>query len=263
VGETGMTILILGGTAEARELASALVATGEDVLTSLAGRVNRPALPGGRVRIGGFGGVDGLAGFLTAHRIAAVVDATHPFAAQISANAAAAGARTGTPLLRLERPGWRDHPLAETWIWVPDPPAAMVAADAARRPFLTTGRQSLDTFLATAHQWSESLPWTERAVVVRVVDPPEVALPPIWTVIISRGPYQYQDERQLMIDYYIDTLITKDSGGASTFAKLEAAHDLAIPVVIIQRPGPTADGSSATTVHQAVTWLRARRRPST
>ena len=255
-----MTILILGGTAEARELAAALVAAGEDVLTSLAGRVSKPALPAGRVRIGGFGGADGLADFLRTDRVAAMVDASHPFAARISANAAAAAARTGTPLLRLERPGWADHQLADSWTWVPDAETAILAAEDAHRPFLSTGRQSLGTFLAPAPRSWESMPWTDRAVVVRVVDPPTVALPPSWTMIISRGPYRFDGERQLMIEHRIDTLITKDSGGTSTVAKLDAAHDLGISVVIIQRPAPAADGSTATTVHQAVTWLR---RPST
>ena len=239
-----MTILILGGTAEARELASALVATGADVLTSLAGRVSKPGVSPGRVRIGGFGGVDGLSAFLTDHKITAVVDATHPFAAQISSNAAAAAAGTGTPLLRLERPSWADHPLAAGWTWVPDAQAAILAADDAHRPFLSTGRQSLATFLR----------WTDRAAVVRVVDPPTVALPPTWTVIISRGPYWFEKERQLLIDQRIDTLITKDSGGTSTVAKLEAAHDLAIPVVIIRRPRP-AGGTVVRAVDQAVTWI--------
>ena len=243
-----MTILILGGTAEARELAAALVAAGEVVLTSLAGRVSKPALPVGRVRIGGFGGADGLAEFLMANRIAAVVDATHPFAAQISTNAAAATARTGTPLLRLERPGWADHPLAGSWTWVPDVPAAALAADAARRPFLTTGRQSLEAFLR----------WDDRPALVRVVEPPALTLPDAWTLIISRGPYHYQEERQLMIEYSIDTLITKDSGGAHTEAKLEAAHDLALQVLIIQRPAPTGGVTTARTVDQAVTWIQAR-----
>ena len=243
-----MTILILGGTAEARELAAALGAASEDVLTSLAGRVSKPALPVGRVRIGGFGGADGLAEFLMANRIAAVVDATHPFAAQISTNAAAAAARTGTPLLRLERPGWHDHPLEKAWTWVPDVPAAMVAADAARRPFLTTGRQSLEAFLR----------WDDRPALVRVVEPPAFTLPDAWTMIISRGPYHYQEELQLMIEYSIDTLITKDSGGAHTVAKLEAAHDLALQVLIIQRPAPTGGVTTARTVDQAVTWIQAR-----
>ena len=158
-----MTILILGGTSEARELAAALVASGADVISSLAGRVSRPALPAGRVRVGGFGGVDGLVDYLRAGKITAVVDATHPFAAQISANAAAATALAGVPLLRLERPGWRDHPQAGSWTWVADAAAARAAAEAARRPFLTTGRQSLEAFL----------PWADRRAIVRVVDPPE------------------------------------------------------------------------------------------
>jgi precorrin-6A/cobalt-precorrin-6A reductase len=240
-----VTILILGGTAEARELASALVAAGEDVLTSLAGRVNRPALPVGRVRIGGFGGVDGLSAFLTANRIRALVDATHPFAAQISANAAAASACAGTPLLRLERPGWADHPLAADWTWVPDIPAAMRAAEAARRPFITTGRQSLQSFLF----------WSSRAVVARTVDPPPFELPSTWTLITSRGPYPDETERQLLINYDIDALITKDSGGTHTVAKLEAASDLSIPVVIIQRPPSAAGGMPATNVDQALAWV--------
>jgi precorrin-6A/cobalt-precorrin-6A reductase len=243
-----VTILILGGTAEARELAAVLVAAGEEVLTSLAGRVRKPALPAGRVRIGGFGGSDGLAEFLTTNPITAMVDATHPFAALMSAYAAAAAASTETPLLRLERPGWRDHPLAETWTWVPDAPAAMPAADSAQQPFLTTGRQSLDVFL----------PWDDRHAVVRVVEPPAFALPAVWTMIISRGPYLYDHERQLMIDHTVDTLITKDSGGAYTVAKLEAASDLGIPVVVIQRPAPAGGDSTVTTVGQAVTWVQAR-----
>jgi precorrin-6A/cobalt-precorrin-6A reductase len=242
-----MTILVLGGTAEARELAAALVGSGKEVLSSLAGRVSRPALPAGRVRIGGFGGAEGLAAFLTANRIAALVDATHPFAARISANAATAAVRTRTPLLHLERPGWADHPLAPSWSWASDAPAAAVAAQHARRPFLTTGRKSLEAFLH----------WDDRPAVVRVVEPPAFALPEAWALVISRGPYRYDDERQLLIDHRIDTLITKDSGGAHTVAKLEAAGDLDIPVVIIQRPSPTAQGETATTVDQAVTWVQA------
>jgi precorrin-6A/cobalt-precorrin-6A reductase len=242
-----MMILILGGTAEARELASALVATGADVLTSLAGRVSKPALPPGQIRIGGFGGVDGLADFLTANKVAALVDATHPFAARISANATAAAARTGTPLLHLERPGWADHPLAAGWTWVSDIPAAMRAADSAQRPFVSTGRQSLTAFER----------WADRPTVVRVVEPPSVPLPAAWTVVISRGPYDYSVERQLLIEYGIDAVITKDSGGAHTVAKLEAAHELDIPVVIIQRPPSVAGDMPATNVDQAFAWVQA------
>ena len=242
-----MTILILGGTAEARELAAALVAGGEDVISSLAGRVSRPARPAGRVRVGGFGGVDGLIGYLRAGKITAVIDATHPFAAQISANAAAATSFDGVPLLRLERPGWRDHPQADSWTWVRDTAAARAAAIAARRPFLTTGRQSLEEFLS----------WADRRALVRVVDPPEFTVPSAWTVITSRGPYSFDDERRLMTDHAVDVLITKDSGGDLTKAKLAAAADLGVPVVIISRPAPVAGVPSVDQVSEAVHWAEA------
>lgn len=241
------TVLILGGTAEARELAAELVGSGVDVLTSLAGRVREPARPSGRLRIGGFGGVDGLSAFLTEQQIAAVVDATHPFAAKIGSNASAAATRTGTPLLRLERPGWVDHPLARTWTWVPDAAGAIAAAATARHPFLTTGRRSAEAFL----------PWADRAAVIRLVDPPGFPLPAAWTLIIARGPYRYEDELQLMIEFRVDALITKDSGGTHTVAKLEAAAELGVPVVIIERPARPA-GSATTGVAGAVDWCRAQ-----
>jgi precorrin-6A/cobalt-precorrin-6A reductase len=221
-----MTILILGGTAEARELAAALVADGLDVISSLAGRVNSPSLPPGRVRVGGFGGPEGLADYLRGQRVSAVVDATHPFAARISANALQATNRTSAPLVRLERPGWRGHPRSGLWTWVGDGAAARAAAQAACRPFLTTGRQSLPDFR----------PWANREVLVRLVDPPTVPLPQGWILIMSRGPYSYAGERQILTEHGIDVLITKDSGGAHTVAKLDAAGDLDIPVVIIARP---------------------------
>jgi precorrin-6A/cobalt-precorrin-6A reductase len=221
-----MTVVILGGTTEARQLASVLLADGIDVVSSLAGRVQSPSLPAGRVRIGGFGGVKGLAEYLLNQRAAALVDATHPFAATISENAVQAASRTGTPLVRLERPGWTDHPRASSWIWVPDAAAARIAAGSARRPFLTTGRQSLNDFGS----------WADRDVLVRLVDPPAKPLPQRWTAIMSRGPYSYSDERQILSEYAIDMLLSKDSGGAHTVAKLDAAGDLDIPVVIIARP---------------------------
>ena len=240
-----MTVLVLGGTAEARQLAAELVAAGTDVLTSLAGRVRDPALPAGRVRVGGFGGVAGLAEFLRTHAISAVVDATHPFAATIGANAAAAAARTGVPLLRLERPGWSGHPRATTWTWVADTDSARAAADAYARPFLTTGRQSLKTFL----------PWADRSVLVRVVDPPEFPVPARWTVLTARGPYTYADERRLLVGHGTDVLLTKDSGGIHTAAKLDAAADLGIPVVVIARPPRPAGVATLAGVAEAAAWL--------
>lgn len=223
-------MLILGGTAEARALAAALVERGADVVSSLAGRVRDPALPAGRVRIGGFGGATGLAAFLTEHQVGRLVDATHPYAVQISAHARAAAARTGVPLLRLARPSWREHPDAHHWTWVDSPAAATALRTDAARPFLTTGRQTLSDFL----------PWADRAVLVRVVDPPEQPLPLCWTLIRSRGPYAYRTERQLMLDHGVDLLVTKDSGGRHTAAKLAVAADLGLPVVVIARPETAA-----------------------
>jgi precorrin-6A/cobalt-precorrin-6A reductase len=240
-----MTILILGGTAEARELAVALVADGLDVISSLAGRVKSPSLPPGRVRIGGYGGADGLAEYLRRQQVSAVVDATHPFAAAISANALQASDRTGTPLVRLERPGWRGHPRSGSWTWVADGAAARAAAEAAYRPFLTTGRQSLPDFR----------PWANRDVLVRLVDPPTAPLPQRWILIMSRGPYSYVGERQILTTHGIDVLITKDSGGTHTVAKLDAAGDLGVPVVIIARPQPPQVPYLGT-VAEAVAWCR-------
>jgi precorrin-6A/cobalt-precorrin-6A reductase len=240
-----MTILILGGTAEARQLAATLVADGIAVISSLAGRVSTPSLPPGRVRVGGFGGVEGLAEYLREQHAHAVVDATHPFAAKITSNAVQAASRTGTPLVRLERPGWREHPRSGTWTWVSDAAAARAAAEVAVRPFLTTGRQSLRDFQS----------WADRDVLVRLVDPPTSSLPKRWTVIVSRGPYTYAEERKILTEEGIDVLITKDSGGSHTVAKLDAAGDLGIPVVIIARPQP-APVTCLESVAEAVAWCR-------
>ena len=165
-----MKLLVLGGTAEARALAAALLAVEVDVVSSLAGRVSNPALPPGPVRVGGFGGVTGLLTYLRAERVDAVIDATHPFAAQMSGNAAAACASSGLPLVRLARPGWGAHPDAATWTWVRDTAGVLLAGSSCRRPCLTTGRQTL----------AEFLPWADRAVLARVVEPPTFALPPGW-----------------------------------------------------------------------------------
>jgi precorrin-6A/cobalt-precorrin-6A reductase len=243
-------ILILGGTAEARTLAAVLTDAGRPVVSSLAGRVRDPALPVGAVRIGGFStaafdGVAGLAAYLTEHRIQAVVDATHPFAATISANAVAATRRTGTPLLRLQRSGWGEHRDAARWTWVESAEQAVVVGDAFERPFLTTGRQSLQTFLG----------WADKIVTVRVVDPPSFALPERWQLIRSRGPYPYADERALMSEQRTDLLVTKDSGGQHTAAKLDAARDLGVEVVVIARPATHAEVVQAHGVAEVLAWL--------
>ncbi|WP_020143577.1 cobalt-precorrin-6A reductase [Terracoccus sp. 273MFTsu3.1] len=227
-----MRVLVLGGTGEARDLAGRLVERGDAVVSSLAGRVSAPALPVGEVRTGGFGGVDGLAEHLVTHGYDVVVDATHPFAAQITGNAVAACGRVGVQLVRLQRPGWSRHPLAGEFTWVDDVEAARVAAEGVGvRPFLTTGRQQLETFAA----------WDDRYVLARVVDPPDWAVPSSWEVLRARGPYPYAAERELLESRAVDVLLTKDSGGALTEAKLGAAHDLGVPVVVVRRP-PVPDG---------------------
>jgi precorrin-6A/cobalt-precorrin-6A reductase len=243
-----MTILILGGTAEARALARALVHEGRAVVSSLAGRVSDPALPAGEVRVGGFGGSAGLERFLAERSITAVVDATHPFAAQMSQHARLATELSGPPLLRLARPGWSDHPRARSWIWVADTTQAVVQATTAARPFLTTGRQSLSDFL----------PWSQREVLVRVVEPPSFPLPAAWRLIRCRGPYVVADERRLMLDHATDALVTKDSGGDYTSAKLDAAGELGLPVVVIARPPVEAGTASVASVTAALEWCRAR-----
>lgn len=236
-------VLVLGGTGEARALAVRLVERGDDVVSSLAGRVSAPALPVGEVRVGGFGGVPGLVEHLLAHRYAAVVDATHPFAARITGNAVAACAQLGLPLVRLQRPGWSRHPLAHRFTWVDDVGAARVAAEGAgARPFLTTGRQQLGAFAA----------WDDRYVLARVVDPPDWDVPASWEVLRSRGPYGYAAERALLASRRIDVLVTKDSGGDLTDAKLAAAGDLGVPVVVVRRPAAPEGVRLVETVDQAV-----------
>lgn len=239
-------VLVLGGTAEARSLAERLVADGVPVLSSLAGRVARPRLPVGDVRIGGFGGVAGLREHLLATGHHAVVDATHPFAALISAHAAAACASLGVPLLRLQRPGWSTLPGAAGWHWVDaHSQAALSAADLGVRPFLTVGRQSLDDFTALL---------ADREALVRVVDHPGT-VPKRWRVLLDRGPFALDDELAVMHEHGTDVLVTKDSGGSYTRPKLEAAARLGIPVVVVRRPSAPLGVPRVADVDDALAWV--------
>src|SRR5690242_13782349 len=187
-------VLLLGGTAEARRLAEALTADGVDVLSSLAGRVAHPVLPPGEVRIGGFGGAEGLAAWLQEHPVAAVVDATHPFAATMTAHAAEAAAATGTPLLRLQRPGWHPPP-GDDWRWVGSLAEAAAAVAGFAHVFVTTGRTGLAAFAGLTSE-----------VLVRSVDPPEPPLPPRTTVVLERGPFSVDDELALMREHGVDVV---------------------------------------------------------
>ncbi|WP_238419433.1 cobalt-precorrin-6A reductase [Gordonia sp. 'Campus'] len=237
-------VLILGGTGEARALASALDDTGIDVISSLAGRVQNPRLPVGPVRIGGFGGPEGLRKWLLDNEIRAVVDATHPFAATITRNAARATEDAGIPLLRLRREPWSPG-TADRWIRVPDLPSA--AAEVARRGtrvLLTTGRQDVGVFADIDTAW----------FLIRVVDPPTAALPPNHALLRSRGPYDHASESALLRDNDIDLLVTKNSGGALTEAKLSAAADLGIDVVMVDRPAEP-DSTAVSDVGAAREWL--------
>ena len=238
-------VLVLGGTGEARRLATALVADGVDVLSSLAGRVADPVLSPGEVRVGGFGGADGLAAWLQAHPVDAVVDATHPFAETMTASAAAAAELAGVPLLRLQRPGWTAQP-GDDWRWVDSLEDAAAAVAGNDCVFLTTGRQGLAAFAGlTAH------------CLVRSVDPPEPPLPARTTVVLERGPFSLDDELALLREHAVQVLVTKDSGGAMTAAKLAAARQLGIPVVVVRRPPLPAGVPVVATVEEALTWIRA------
>ncbi|SEH76390.1 precorrin-6A reductase [Mycolicibacterium rutilum] len=238
-----MPILLLGGTSEARALAGRLHPHVE-VISSLAGRVPDPALPVGRVRIGGFGGVAGLRRWLCENEIDAVVDATHPYAATMTAHAATVCAELGLPHLVLARPPW---PPGDAIVVPSDVEAAKtVAAERFERVFLTTGRSGAAAFSAV-----------DAWFLIRAVTSPDTEdLPARHHVVLSRGPYRYDDELALLREHRIDALVTKNSGGAMTRPKLEAAAALGVAVVMVDRPPLPAGVRTVASVEDALDWVK-------
>ena len=234
-----MKVLILGGTAEARELAGTLDC---EVISSLAGRVKNPLLPVGEVRIGGFGGVHGLRDWIRENSIDAVIDATHPFAANISANAAAACDEV--PLLALRRPGWVLEP---GWISAPSL-AAVAGCLPGHRVFLAIGRQGVHHFADDAEHW----------FLIRAIDAPEGPMPPHCEVVLARGPFTLEGDLELMRSRRIDVVVAKNSGGLVGSSKLDAARELGIPVVLVERPPVPGGVAVCSTVEAAQTWLSER-----
>ncbi len=238
-----MKILILGGTEEARHLARELVARGHDVTTSLAGRTQDPVLPEGAVRRGGFGGANGLAAHLRHEGVELLVDATHPFAAQISANAVAAAAETGVTLVRCLRRQWAPEP-GQRWTEVPDAGAAAAALPQGANVLLTTGHTGLAAFLARR----------DCRFFVRVIEAPEGGLPPHATLVAGRPPYGLAFERELLDTHRITHLVSKNSGGLQTAAKLVAAAERGVEVIMIARPA-YAPAAEADTVEGALALI--------
>ncbi|SIO32506.1 precorrin-6A reductase [Rhodovulum sp. ES.010] len=238
-------LLILGGTTEATALAQAAAAEGIDATLSFAGRVERPKPQPIPVRIGGFGGVDGLVSFLTAQRISHVVDATHPFAAQMSRNAVAACRATGVPLVALTRPPWTPQP-GDDWQHVPDIAGAVAElAGSPRRVMLAVGRMHLDVFAAQAQHF----------YLLRLVDPPDGPIPlPNHQAVVSRGPFTEAGDRALMREHRIDLVVSKNAGGTGARAKIDAARALGLPVLMIDRPALPAR-REASTPAEVLDWL--------
>ena len=235
-----MRVLILGGTTEASAIARALAGDRRfDPVLSLAGRTRAPVIPAFAWRSGGFGGVAGLATYLRAERIAAVIDATHPFAAQMKANAAAACGEVRR--VAVLRPGWVEQ-AGDRWVRVADmAQAAAAIGPEPRRVFLTVGQGELGVFRPPHHY------------VVRSVEPPDHA-PPGAVTVLARGPFTAAADEALMREYGVQVLVTKDSGGEAVAGKLAAARALGVEVVMVDRP-PRPPGPIVPDAAAAMRWL--------
>jgi precorrin-6A/cobalt-precorrin-6A reductase len=243
-----MRLLILGGTTEASALVRRIASRRDlDPVLSFAGRTRYPSPPPIPCRVGGFGGVAGLEAYLTERKVDAVIDATHPFAARISRNAVAACRKVGLPIAGLTRPPWRQQD-DDRWTIVADIAGAVRAlGDRPRRVFLTIGGVQLAEFArAPQHRF-----------LVRTIDPPESALT-FHRLILARGPFSVEDEIALMREERIDTLVTKNSGGSATEAKIMAARALGIEVVIVDRPAPE-EYAAFHSIDNVLGWIEAHR----
>ncbi len=239
-------VLILGGTGDAAELAmKASTIKGIEVITSLAGRTRKPSVPTGHVRIGGFGGEVGLADYLRDMQIDFLIDATHPFATQISFNAAAAAAAVRLQHLMLVRPAWQKVK-GDRWLEVDSVEAAAAALpNQAKRVFLTVGRQQLAAFASLDDIW----------FLMRLIDPPAPdALMPLGMLLCDRGPFALEHEREILRQHEIDTIVSKNSGGEATSAKIIAARELSVKIVMVNRPA-TPPGEQVADVDSALAWL--------
>ena len=241
-----LNVLILGGTTEASVLARQVAGNPRLApILSLAGRTTNPRAQPIATRTGGFGDIDGLVRFLRNETIEAVIDATHPYADQMSAHAVAACRETGVPLASLVRPEWQPE-AGDRWQVVPSFDTAASALGAApRRVFLSLGRQELHVFAAAP----------QHHYIARLIERPERAdLPPDLRLVQARGPFDREAELRLLTDEQIDVMVSKNSGGDATYSKIEAARALGLPVVMIARPHKPS-GHILTNVDQAVAWL--------
>lgn len=222
-----MRILILGGTGDARDLAARLVDDGHHVISSLAGVTADPMLPAGEVRIGGFGGAEGLADYAQSEAVSLMVDATHPFARQISTNCAQAATRGGIDVVRLERPAWSPQK-GDRWITALDTGDAVQKITPDATAFVTIGRKEIVQFAARG----------DIRVVARMIEAPAPGLPDKWKIVLGRPPFSLEDEIELMRDEKVTVLVSKNAGGPAR-AKLDAARTLGLPVIMIERPAKT------------------------
>ena len=232
-------ILILGGTGDARKLADRLVGDGHDVTSSLAGVTSQPMLPAGEIHLGGFGGADGLANYIRDGRFELLIDATHPFAAQISGNAVNAARAADIGLVRFERPPWEPAD-DDNWISVANTNAAINQIDRSATAFVTIGRKEIGQFAARP----------DVKVVARMIEAPGETLPDHWRIILARPPFSVDDEMALMRDEGVDVVVSKNAGGPAR-AKLDAARQLGLPVIMIERP-VNSPAETVATIEEAV-----------